>query len=35
MDFLYENIDWLINKIKEYKDHYIVFDMPGKIYFKK
>jgi hypothetical protein len=33
MDFLYENIDWLVDKINQFKDHYVIFDMPGNFIF--
>jgi hypothetical protein len=29
MEFLEKNIEWLIEKIATYKDHYLIIDMPG------
>jgi len=31
VDFLEKNIEWLLTKIAEYKDHYLIIDMPGQI----
>ncbi|ORX45316.1 hypothetical protein DM01DRAFT_1411066 [Hesseltinella vesiculosa] len=31
MEYLLENIDWLIEKLQAIKDHYIIFDFPGQV----
>ncbi|XP_015111956.1 GPN-loop GTPase 2 isoform X2 [Diachasma alloeum] len=31
MEFLEKNVDWLIKKVLELKDHYLIFDCPGQI----
>ncbi|KAG8040599.1 hypothetical protein G9C98_002595 [Cotesia typhae] len=31
MEFLEANVDWLIKKILNLKDHYLIFDCPGQI----
>ncbi|CAD8097120.1 unnamed protein product [Paramecium sonneborni] len=30
-EFLFENQNWLYNKLLQYKDHYLIFDFPGQI----
>lgn len=31
MEYIQKNIDWLINRLQEYNDHYLLFDCPGQI----
>ncbi|ORY95374.1 GPN-loop GTPase [Syncephalastrum racemosum] len=31
LEYLLENIDWLIEKLEPLKDHYILFDFPGQV----
>ncbi|XP_063995070.1 GPN-loop GTPase 2 [Diachasmimorpha longicaudata] len=31
MEFLEKNVDWLIKRVLELKDHYLIFDCPGQI----
>lgn len=33
MEFLEANIKWLITKVLNLKDHYLIFDCPGQVYF--
>ena len=32
MEFLEANVKWLITKILNLKDHYLIFDCPGQVY---
>ena len=29
MEFLEKNIEWLLDQISKFEDHYIIIDMPG------
>ncbi|CAM6089107.1 unnamed protein product [Calypogeia fissa] len=31
MDYLEKNMDWLINKLKPFENHYLLFDFPGQV----
>ncbi|CDI76133.1 Whole genome shotgun assembly, allelic scaffold old set, scaffold old scaffoldA_149, related [Eimeria acervulina] len=31
MEFLLENIDWLVEKLKAYKNYYVLIDCPGQV----
>ena len=31
METLHANKQWLINKLKPFKDHYLIFDFPGQV----
>ncbi|XP_015599659.1 GPN-loop GTPase 2 isoform X1 [Cephus cinctus] len=31
MEFLEKNVDWLISKVLNLKDHYLIFDCPGQV----
>jgi len=31
MEYLEANLDWLENKLSQYKDHYFLFDCPGQV----
>jgi len=31
MEYLEANIDWLFDELKNYQDHYIIFDCPGQV----
>lgn len=31
MEFLEANVDWLLQKILNLKDHYLIFDCPGQV----
>jgi hypothetical protein len=31
MEFLEKNMDWLLQEISKYKDHYFLFDCPGQV----
>lgn len=31
IEYLEENIDWLIKKILNLKDHYLIIDCPGQV----
>ncbi|KAJ3417401.1 GPN-loop GTPase 2 [Chytridiales sp. JEL 0842] len=30
MEYLEKNVDWLLKRLAEFKDHYIIFDCPGQ-----
>ena len=34
MEYLEKNIDWLLQQISSYKDHYFLFDCPGQVSVK-
>ena len=31
MEYLVDNIDWLIDELNDYDDDYLIFDCPGQI----
>ncbi|CDJ57159.1 conserved hypothetical ATP-binding domain-containing protein, putative [Eimeria maxima] len=31
MEFLLENVDWLVEKLKKYKNYYVLIDCPGQV----
>jgi hypothetical protein len=31
MEFLGKSMDWLMKQLSAYKDHYFLFDRPGKV----
>lgn len=31
MEFLEKNMDWLLQQLSNYKDHYFLFDCPGQV----
>lgn len=33
MEYLLQNIDWLMEKLGKFRDHYIIFDCPGQVIF--
>ncbi|PVU93313.1 hypothetical protein BB561_003348 [Smittium simulii] len=33
IEYLENNIDWLINKLKDFSEYYILFDFPGQVEF--
>ena len=33
MEFLEQNVDWLLNKIKSLQGYYFIFDFPGQVRF--
>jgi len=30
-EFLDKNIKWILDKIEDFKDYYLIFDLPGQI----
>lgn len=33
MEFLEANMSWLINKLKQFQKHYLIFDFPGQVHY--
>jgi hypothetical protein len=31
LEFLEKNVDWLLEHIARFKDHYFIFDFPGQV----
>lgn len=31
MEYLEKNVEWLVSRIKELKDHYVIIDCPGQV----
>ncbi|KAE8748434.1 hypothetical protein FOCC_FOCC004866 [Frankliniella occidentalis] len=31
MEYLLQNIDWFLQKLAKYRDHYVIFDFPGQV----